>query len=65
VEDIDSAALKGVNYPKGMLTWADEMGIKNVVNEIDKLYDFYREDRYRCCPLLRRMANSNTTFNNG
>lgn len=61
-QDIDNAALKGVNYPKGMLTWADEIGIEKVVAELDKLYDFYREDRYRCCPLLRKMAADKTRF---
>ena len=23
---------KGVNYPKGLLAWADEIGIENVLN---------------------------------
>lgn len=61
-EDIDNAATKGVNYPKGMLQWADEIGIGNVVYELDKLYEFYKEDRYRCSPLLRKMALHQTTF---
>jgi len=64
-EDIDNAATKGVNYPKGMLAWADEIGIEKVVEELDKLYDYYREDRYRCSPLLRNMAANKSTFYNG
>ena len=62
IEDIDTAMTKGVNYPKGLLTWADEIGLAKCVEALDDLYDEYREDRYRCSPLLRRMAKSNKTF---
>ncbi|MFT4661713.1 MAG: 3-hydroxybutyryl-CoA dehydrogenase [Patiriisocius sp.] len=61
-EDIDLAMQKGVNYPKGLLKWADEFGINIVVSYMDGLYDEYREDRYRCSPLLRRMAKENQRF---
>jgi len=61
-EDIDTAMTKGVNYPKGLLKWADEKGIANCVKQLDDLYDLYREDRYRCSPLLRKMAKTNQTF---
>ncbi|MDO1499672.1 3-hydroxyacyl-CoA dehydrogenase NAD-binding domain-containing protein [Winogradskyella maritima] len=61
-EDIDNAMTKGVNYPKGLLAWADEIGIDNCVNTLDKLYNEYHEDRYRCSPLLRRMKRDNKTF---
>ena len=61
-EDIDNAMTKGVNYPKGLLAWADEKGIDWCVNEMDKLYDEYHEDRYRCSPLLRKMKRENKKF---
>ncbi len=61
-EDIDLAMTKGVNYPKGLLQWADEIGIQEVVDGLDALYDEYHEDRYRCSPLLRRMAKKGETF---
>lgn len=61
-EDIDSAMTKGVNYPKGLLQWADEIGIEKVLNDLDKLYDLYREDRYRASVLLRRMVEKGETF---
>ena len=61
-EDIDNAMTKGVNYPKGLLAWADEKGIDWCVEKLDALYDEYREDRYRCSPLLRRMNKGNKTF---
>ena len=60
--DIDQAMLKGVNYPKGLLKWADEIGIENCVQRMDKLYDEYHEDRYRCSALLRRMIRLNQKF---
>lgn len=63
-EDIDLAMTKGVNYPQGLLAWADEIGIAECVLRMDTLYHEYREDRYRCSPLLRRMARNNETFFN-
>ena len=61
-EDIDNAMTKGVNYPKGLLAWADEKGIDWCVSKLDELYNEYHEDRYRCSPLLRRMNRENKTF---
>ena len=61
-DDIDTAMTKGVNYPKGLLKWADEFGIQNVVVRLDAMFDDYRESRYRCSPLLRRMARNKVTF---
>ncbi len=55
-------ALAGVNYPKGLLKWAEEIGIKECVEQLDMLYEEYREDRYRCCQLLRRMSKAANTF---
>lgn len=61
-EDIDLAMTKGVNYPKGLLAWADEKGIDWCVEKMDSLYDEYREDRYRCSPLLRNMSREGRNF---
>lgn len=61
-EDIELAMTKGVNYPKGLLHWADDLGIDTSVKMLDKLYDMYHEDRYRCSPLLRKMAKEQTWF---
>lgn len=61
-EDIDLAMTKGVNYPKGLLVWADEIGIQKCVDGLDDLYNEYLEDRYRCSPMLRRMAKAGSTF---
>ncbi len=63
-EDIDNAMTKGVNYPKGLLAWANEKGIGWCVEKMDKLYNEYHEDRYRCSPLLRKMTRENKMFFN-
>lgn len=61
-EDIDLAMTKGVNYPKGLLKWADEIGISTIVGQLNELYAKYEEDRYRTCVLLKQMHSSKTTF---
>jgi 3-hydroxybutyryl-CoA dehydrogenase len=63
-QDIDNAMTKGVNYPKGLLAWADELGIGWCVEKLDELYNEYHEDRYRCSPILRKMNRENKTFFN-
>ena len=60
--DVDTAMLKGVNYPKGLLLWAEEWGLQKVVTIIDSLRDTYGETRYRCSPLLRKLASEGGRF---
>ena len=60
-EDIDLAMTKGVNYPKGLLVWAEEFGISNLLNKLNELFEEYGEDRYRPSPLLKRMVKNNQT----
>jgi 3-hydroxybutyryl-CoA dehydrogenase len=61
-DDLELAMTKGVNYPKGLLAWADELGLPLVLDLLDGLTAEYQEDRYRASPLLRRMAKANQTF---
>ena len=61
-EDVDTAMLKGVNYPKGLLAWAEEWGLEKVVSNIDSLRSTYGETRYRCSPLLRKLASEGGKF---
>jgi 3-hydroxybutyryl-CoA dehydrogenase len=61
-EDIDTAMRNGTNYPKGLLKWADEIGISESVRRMDALYEEYREDRYRCSALLRKMEREGKSF---
>ncbi len=62
IKDVESAMTKGVNYPKGLLSWADEIGIHNVVKELNGLREFYEEDRYRISPLLKKQLQSAKNF---
>lgn len=55
-EDIDIAMTKGVNYPKGLLAWSEEIGLKNVLKTLEDLFEEYGEDRYRPNPLLKRLT---------
>jgi 3-hydroxybutyryl-CoA dehydrogenase len=55
-EDIELAMIRGVNYPKGLISWGKEKFFAWVVSKIDALYEIYHEDRYRCSPLLRIKA---------
>jgi len=62
VEDVDLAMTEGVNYPKGLLKWADEIGLVNVLDRLTALQTEYREDRYRPNPLIKRMVRNDETF---
>jgi 3-hydroxybutyryl-CoA dehydrogenase len=57
-EDIDLAMMKGVNYPKGLLQWADELGLDWVLSKLENLFEEYGEDRYRPNPLLKRKVKA-------
>jgi 3-hydroxybutyryl-CoA dehydrogenase len=60
--DIDLAMTRGVNYPRGLLAWGDELGAGTIVGRLDALQAEYGEDRYRASPLLRRMAREGRRF---
>jgi 3-hydroxybutyryl-CoA dehydrogenase len=57
-EDIDKAMMLGVNYPKGLLAWADEIGIGIVTLILDGLRREYEQERYRPCVLLKQMMRA-------
>ena len=61
-EDIDLAMTRGVNYPKGLLSWADEIGIDNILKILKELNNKYCEDRYRPSPILAQLSSENKTF---
>ena len=62
VEDVDLAMQNGVNYPKGLLKWGDEIGLKNVLDQMTALQVTYREDRYRPNPLLKKKVAEQENF---
>jgi 3-hydroxybutyryl-CoA dehydrogenase len=55
-EDIDAGMVHGLNYPRGILAWADEIGLDHVCAVLDGLHEELGEERYRLAPELRRRA---------
>ena len=37
--DIDLAMTKGVNYPKGLLLWVDEIGHEEILEQLQQLFE--------------------------
>ena len=54
--DIDAGMVHGLNYPRGLLAWADRIGLDHVLSLLDGLFEERREERYRAAPLLRQLA---------
>jgi 3-hydroxybutyryl-CoA dehydrogenase len=54
--DIDAGMVHGLNYPRGILSWADQIGIDHVLSVLDGLFEERHDERYRAAPLLRQMA---------
>lgn len=52
--DVELAMTRGVNYPRGLLAWGDEIGAPEILRRLEVLQSEYGEDRYRPSPLLRR-----------
>jgi 3-hydroxybutyryl-CoA dehydrogenase len=62
-EDIDLAMTKGVNYPKGLLSWCDEIGAAEILRVLNDLKELYSEERYRPSVLLKqRVMEGNKNF---
>ena len=58
-KDIELAMTKGVNYPKGLLAWANDMGLETLLNELNTLQDRFQDDRYRPSVLLKDLVEKN------
>ena len=61
-DDIDTAMTTGVNYPKGLLKWADEIGLKAPLAQLKELYTQFGDDRYMASPLLIKKVEENAIF---
>lgn len=62
VAAVDVAMQSGVNYPKGPMAWADQVGLSHVHTVLTNLVASYGEDRYRPSPLLRRKVFAQGSF---
>jgi 3-hydroxybutyryl-CoA dehydrogenase len=56
--DIDAGMVHGLNYPRGILAWADQIGLDHVLSVLDALHQELGDDRYRAAPLLRALVHS-------
>lgn len=53
-EDIDQGMKLGTNYPFGPFEWADKIGVDNVYELLEAVYEDTKDERYKICPLLKK-----------
>ena len=53
-EDINLAMQLGTNYPKGPFEWCDAIGIQNVYEVLEAMYNDTKDERYKICSLLKQ-----------
>ena len=61
-EDIEKAMITGVNYPKGLLEWADELGIQHIYKLLCELKSESNDNRYQPSPLIIKLVEENGRF---
>lgn len=62
VRDIDLGMKLGTNYPRGPLEWADAIGLGEVYETLESLYEDTKDERYKICPLLKTKFMLGETF---
>jgi 3-hydroxybutyryl-CoA dehydrogenase len=55
-EDVDAGLELGLNHPRGAFGWGELIGFHHVNFAMERLWEQYREERYRAAPLLHRLA---------
>jgi 3-hydroxybutyryl-CoA dehydrogenase len=62
VQDIELAMTTGVNYPRGLLQWGDDIGAANVLAQLQALQSETGDDRYRPSVRLRRAVQAGASL---
>jgi 3-hydroxybutyryl-CoA dehydrogenase len=57
-EAIDTVMKLGMNHPMGPLALADLIGLDTCLSIMEVLHDGFGDDKYRPCPLLRKMVRA-------
>ena len=57
-ENIDMIFRKCFGHTMGPLETADLIGLDTVVHSLDILYESFKDPKYRCCPLLRKLVHA-------
>lgn len=53
-QSIDLAMKLGTNYPHGPFEWAEKIGIRNVYELLEAIYEDTKDERYKICQQLKR-----------
>jgi len=57
-EKIDMIFKKCFGHTMGPLETADLIGLDTVVHSLDVLFESFKDPKYRCCPLLRKLVHA-------
>ena len=60
--DIDKGMKLGTNYPFGPFEWADRIGVKDVYETLEAIWNETKDRRYEICPLLKTKYLKQETF---
>lgn len=60
--DIDKAMKLGTNYPFGPFEWSDRIGVKEVYETLEAIWNETQDKRYEICPLLKTKYLEQDTF---
>jgi 3-hydroxybutyryl-CoA dehydrogenase len=52
--DVELAMTRGVNYPRGLLQWGNDVGLGRLLAVLEACHEASPDGRYRPSPLLRR-----------
>ena len=51
---IDKAMKLGTNYPMGPFEWSEKIGLNNIVETLEAIFNETMDERYKIAPLLRK-----------